>query len=360
MGAIRLIHAWAGAILSLILAVLGLSGALLVFEDDWVRLTVPADAAALAGDPARLGAAANALQARYGDAISSVVFAGGDLDLHKVYMGERFAYAGGDGQVLAEWGGTARAEAWMFDLHHFLLAGTPGEIVGGVAGLAGALLVLTGLIVWIPAWRATGWRVWPVSTRRRDLVASHRNLGLIFAAPVFLLCLTGGAIVFSEQTRALLQAIAPEPAAAPAPPVVGAGPVDWPAALTAAQAAFPQARVRTAGLPPEPGKPASVRLRQPGEWHPNGRTVALIDPATSRVVGTVDAHALGGGTRLQNALYPIHAASVGGWLYDLVVALSGLALAGLGGVGTWSFLVKPRRRRAAPPTAAATVAARGR
>ncbi len=84
-----------------------------------------------------------------------------------------------------------------------------------------------------------------------------------------------------------------------------------------------------------------------GEWRPNGRTVALIDPAANRVVQTVDAHALGGGTRLQTVLYPIHAASVGGWLYDLVVALSGLALAGPGGVGTWSVLVKPRRGRSA-------------
>ena len=345
MGAIRLIHAWAGAILSLILAVLGLSGALLVFEDDWVRATVRPDPAALSADPARLGEAANAIQARYGDAISSVVFAGGDLDVHKVYMGERFAYAGAQGQVLAEWGGTARAEAWMFDLHHFLLAGTPGEVVGGIAGLAGALLAITGVIVWIPAWRATGWRVWPTSTKRRELISSHRNLGLIFALPVFLLCLTGGAIVFSEQTRALLQAVAPDAAPAPEPPTVGEGPVDWTAALASAQAAFPEARVRTAGQPAEAGKPATVRLRQPGEWHPNGRTVALIDPATNRVVGTTDAQALGGGTRLQNALYPIHAASVGGWLYDLVVALSGLALAALGGVGTWSFLIKPRRTR---------------
>lgn len=360
MAAIRLIHAWAGAILSLILAVLGLSGALLVFEDDWVRLTAGRDPAALSADPGRLGAAANALQTRYGDAISTVVFAGGDLDAHKVYMGERFAYAGAEGQVLAEWGGTARAEAWVFDLHHFLLAGEPGEIVAGVAGLAGALLVLTGMVVWIPAWRASGWRVWPASARRRDLVASHRNLGLIFAAPVFLLCLTGGAIVFSDQTRALLQALAPDPAAAPPPPVVGEGPVDWPLALAAAQAAFPEARLRTAGLPPEPGKPATVRLRQPGEWHPNGRTVALIDPATSRVVQTVDAQTLGGGTRLQNALYPIHAASVGGWLYDLVVALSGLALAALGGVGTWSFLIKPRRRRSSRGAPVATAGAPGR
>lgn len=356
MELVRLVHAWAGAVLSLILAVLGLTGALLVFEDDWVRLTAPADPAALSADPATLGAAAQAVQARYGDAISSVVFAGGDLDAHKVYMGERFAYADADGAVLAQWTGNARAEAWVFDLHHHLLAGEAGKIVGGVAGLAGALLVVTGLVVWLPAWRATGLRVWPASARRRDLVASHRNLGLVFALPVFLLCLTGGAIVFHDPTRAVLEAVAPGPAAPAAPPVVGAGPVDWPTALAAAQAAFPQARIRTAGLPSAPGQPATVRLRQPEEWHPNGRTVALIDPATSRVVGTVDAQALGGGVRLQNALYPIHAASVGGWAYDLVVAGAGLALAGLGGIGLWSFLVKPRRRRRAEAVRASAAA----
>ena len=54
MGAIRLIHAWAGAILSLILAVLGLSGALLVFEDDWVRLTAGRDPAALSAKSCKL------------------------------------------------------------------------------------------------------------------------------------------------------------------------------------------------------------------------------------------------------------------------------------------------------------------
>ena len=41
MGVLRTVHAWAGAILSLLLLVLGLTGTLLVFEDDWLRLTVP-------------------------------------------------------------------------------------------------------------------------------------------------------------------------------------------------------------------------------------------------------------------------------------------------------------------------------
>ena len=57
---------------------------------------------------------------------------------------------------------------------------------------------------------------------------------------------------------------------------------------------------------------AQCRLRQPGEWHPNGRTTATIGPATigpatSQVVATSDAHALPTGIRAYNAFYPLHA-----------------------------------------------------
>nr|QQZ51734.1 PepSY domain-containing protein [Phenylobacterium glaciei] len=41
MGLIRTLHAWAGAILALILVILGLTGSLLVLREDWVKLTVP-------------------------------------------------------------------------------------------------------------------------------------------------------------------------------------------------------------------------------------------------------------------------------------------------------------------------------
>jgi uncharacterized iron-regulated membrane protein len=131
---------------------------------------------------------------------------------------------------------------------------------------------------------------------------------------------------------------------------VGSGDVDWTRALAAAQARFPEAAPRMAIRPAAPGKPATIRLKQPGEWHPNGRTTVTIDPATSRVVATSDANALPTGIRAYNAFYPLHASSVGGWLYDVVTVLSGLAMAGLGGVGAWAFLVKPHgRSRRTPP-----------
>ena len=345
IGVLRTIHAWAGAILSLLLIVLGLTGSLLVFENDWIALQHPEARTGFAATPAALGAAAERLEADHAD-MRTVDFGGPHLGSHKLYLAKKdFGVAAPDGATLDRWTGPARVEAFVFDLHHHLLAGETGEIVGGVAALAAVLLVLTGLVVWVPAWRATRLRLWPKSKRRADLVSSHRNLGLITAVPILVFCLTGAGMVFNDQARALLAPNAPEP---PPPPVVGTGDINWPAALLAAQARFPDATLRMASWPAGPGKPASIRLKQPGEWHPNGRTTILIDPATSGIVRATDAQTLTRGERAVHAIYPLHAGSVGGWLYEWVTVLSGLALAALGGVGTWSFLIKPRRKLKRP------------
>jgi len=339
MGAIRTLHAWAGVALAVLAVVFGLTGSLLVFEDNWIRATVPAARAEVDLDPYRLGAALDRLEAAEPD-LTSVVLPGGAVGVHRLYLpDEVFGYSDANGAVVERWRGAARAETLIFDLHHELLAGHTGKLVAGGAGLALVLLILTGLIVWLPAWRATGWRIWPRSGSRRELIGSHRNLGLIFAAPLVVISLTGAAIVFHGTTQALLGG-APKPPT----PVVGTGDIDWAKALTAAQARFPDATLRMAILPSAPGKPATIRLKQRGEWHPNGRTTVTIDPATSRVVATSDANALPMGIRAYNAFYPLHASSVGGWLYDGVTALSGLAMAGLGLVGAWAFLARPRNR----------------
>lgn len=339
MGAIRTLHAWAGTALAVMAVVFGLTGSVLVFEDDWIRATVPAARARVDLDPARLGAALDRLELTEAG-LTSVVLPGGAVGAHRLYLAdEGFGYADGNGAVVDRWRGAARAETWVFDLHHELLAGHTGKLVAGSAGLALALMILTGLVVWIPAWRATGWRVVPRSGARRELIGSHRNLGLFFALPLLMFSLTGAAIVFHGTTQTLLGG-----ASKPTIPEVGAGDIDWTRALASAQARFPQATLRMVSWPAAPGKPATIRMRQPGEWHPNGRTTVTIDPATSQVVATSDAHALPAGMRAYNALYPLHASSVGGWLYDGITVLGGLAMAGLGGVGAWAFVARPRSR----------------
>ncbi|OYW88722.1 MAG: hypothetical protein B7Z22_01780 [Hyphomonas sp. 32-62-5] len=185
-------------------------------------------------------------------------------------------------------------------------------------------------------------------------VDQHRDLGVLFALPVILLAFTGFAMVYSGPVRAALNVITlSAPAATPERPTAGAGITDWTAALAAAQAAFPDAYPRLASPPRSEGAPASLRLRQPGEWHQNGRTYVLMDPTTNLPLATQDGHALTRADRVFNTLYPLHSAGIGGRLYDLLSFLTGLALTVLGLAGTWTFLRKPRRKRQKKPALAA-------
>lgn len=343
MRIIRLAHAWAGAFLSLVLMVLGLSGALLVFKNDWLAATMAGANAPAVTLPGPLSKIVETTQTSLaGQGLRSLVFAGDGIGLHKVSLEQgKTAWINGDGTNIQTHEANARAEDWLFDLHHHLLAGDTGETIAGVAGLAGVVLVITGLVITWPSLRLFQARVIPRSTKRAHMLGAHRDLGLILA-PLLLFSIASGAmIIFSDQSRPLLQAIAPGPKAAK-PPKVGSGNVNWPKALSVAQARFPTATIRLVIWPSEPGKPATIRLRHPEEWHTNGRTIVWIDPSTSQIAGVVDAQALGSGDRAWNALWPLHAAKLGtglsARLYDMMMAVTGFGLALLGGYGVFAFL----------------------
>ena len=349
----RTAHAWAGAVLSALLCVLGASGALLILKADYLRLALPQAREAASLAPQDLGPVLDAVEARFaGEGLRYVAVAEPGFGLHKaVFNDGGGAYVAGDGEVIARWAKNGRFEDWLFDLHHYLLIGDAGKTIAGVAGVAALVLVVTGIVIVWPSLRTFAWRVWPRSPARRDLVAQHRDLGIIFAAPILILVFCGVAMVFSAPVKSLLYAVtASKPSPVIERPAAEEGKIDWTQALTAAYAAYPNSPPRIVSFAAKPGAPASLRLRQPAEWHQNGRTYVYIDPATSDVLATSDAQALSRGDRVFNALYPIHSSGIGGRLYELAAFLTGLALAVLGAVGTWTFLVRQMRaqkRRAA-------------
>ena len=141
----RTAHAWAGAALSLLLFVLALSGTALVFKDDYVRLVEPAARAAPDLSSEGMVKVVKAAEVHFGrEQLSALFFASHDFGLHKVYLrDDKAAYLTSDGSLLDTWEKNGRVEDWVFDLHHYLLAGRTGAIVAGSAGLAACVLVLT-------------------------------------------------------------------------------------------------------------------------------------------------------------------------------------------------------------------------
>jgi len=341
-----LAHRLTGFAVSLWLLLLGATGSLLALQEDWLPLVQPAITGPLpgAGDESAAGLArrVRAAEAGFGkDRVWALVLAGPSNALDQIYL--RDQTGGGfldphSGAVIARWRGNERFVDVLFELHRSLLLGQGAKKAVGIVGLAGLVLVLSGLVLAWPAIRRWRGAAWPRSATRAAMVVAHRELGLIVALPLLVTMTTGVAVVFPATTKALLRAVSglPAPSASISKPVDAAADIAWQAVFTAALERFPDASPRVVILPAAPGSPIAVWLRQPAEWHPNGRTT-VDATADGTVIQTRDAVAVPLTDRLVSEAYAVHAAKVGGPIYRFALALTGLALALLASYGAIAY-----------------------
>lgn len=359
--AIDLLHRWTGGIIGVVLAILGLTGAILVHKDTWVMLPHSGDA--LVRDPGAVTRATERMLAASGD-IDSIIYASDSFGLNQLRLRHGAgAYADQAGAIVTRWASQwARPELWLFDLHHHLFAGDVGETVIGVAGLAALGFVVTGLILWWRTRRTFRLRLLPKRLSRPAIVMHHRDLGVIVAPLLILSALTGAMMVFRPVAAVVLAPFGPpaQLSKALAGPKLESGPLnprlDWGAVIAAAHRRFPDATIRILTLPKKPGAPIAIRMKRADEWLPNGRTTLWFDAADGHLLAARDALAMPANVRLFNAAYPLHAAKVGGLAWRLVMTAGGLALFLLGSLAVWSFWFKRPRRK--PPAAGSSIGAR--
>lgn len=253
------------------------------------------------------------------------------------------------GHVLVRWySDWARPELWLFDLHRHLFAGDAGETVVGLAGLAGIAFVATGVVLWWRTRRTFAFRLLPKRLSRPAILRHHRDLGIVVAPLLLLSCVTGTILVFPPLSSILLgpgaAGVIARSAKPPATRTMRLGPdLNWAAMLGAAHRRFPDADVRVLIMPRGPTGFITLRVRQPWEWLPNGRTTIWFATDTGRIVAVRDAAGLPAQARANGLLFPLHAGAVGGLPYRILMTVPGLALALLGTLTVWTFW-KPRGR----------------
>ncbi len=345
------IHRWAGGFLGLLLALLGLSGTILLWEGEWVSLPhagdPPVEQVETIGRIAEREVLAGALR---------ITFASEEIGLHHVAAkGGAGSYVAQDGTTVARWESQwERPELWLFDLHHHLFSGATGELVTGWAGVAGLLFLVTGVILWWRSRRAFRWRLWPDRFQPGPVVAHHRDLGILVAPLLCLTLVTGTGMIFSGAARWVLSPLGTIEVTAP--PVIGnvAGRAPVASMLAEAKKRFPEGQLRRLTSPSQAGQPWSIRMRQPFEWTPNGRTTLYFD-GQGRLLRVDDPAGASRAASINEAFYPVHSAKVGGLPWKLVMSISGLSLTLLGGLATWSFWIRKARRRRKPVTASAAL-----
>jgi uncharacterized iron-regulated membrane protein len=351
MALLDTLHRWTGGLIGLILALMGLSGTILLYEHLWIG--VPGSGDPLRGDLASVTAATERLMAVPG--AQGIIYADARIGLHQLRIGkEAGAYASQSGEIATRWASQwERPELWIFDFHHHLFAGDSGEWVIGIAGLCGLFFVISGAILWWRTRKTFQLRLWPKRMSRPSIVWHHRDIGII-AAPLLLISIvTGTMMIFRPFALGVVAPFGPvaETAKALEPPKYRGGPLaekpGYAAMLAEANRRFPDAEFRILSLPRKPGDPISLRMKQPAEWLPNGRTTIAFDAATGEVLAARDALALPPGAQAFNMAFPIHASKVGGWTWRILLTVSGLAMTLLGSFAVWSFWFrrpKPAKR----------------
>jgi len=90
----------------------------------------------------------------------------------------------------------------------------------------------------------------------------------------------------------------------------------------------------------------SLKLRLPGEDHPNGRSNVTLDVAAGRIVALRDARLAGAPASYDDVLYPLHIGRLFGDAQRVLWLLGGIGLFRLVTAGVTAFLRRPSARRA--------------
>ena len=360
------IHLCIGGLLSVPLFLIGLTGAILVFEheiDAWLDPPPLAAAVGPAHPADDILAAAHAMvprgaapmffvPARAAGAAAEVRFRSARGGFVRVFVDPASL------EVLATHadGGLLRT---LSQLHSNLLARELGgrQVVGWL-GMAMLILGASGLVLWWP--RGGRWRAAFCLERRARGAALlrelHRSAGFWGLAVFMVVSFSGVFLAFPQTVGDGIRTLLPGrdvrgflgPAIAPAP---GGQPLDLEAALALARAAAPGAELRSVGLPQRPDQPVRVSLAPPGTASgPVPQITVFVDPWQHRIVEQRDPRTYTTGETIVAWQRALHAGEGLGRLWRTLVFVAGLLpmFFTVTGVAMWALKRRRRRSIAAP------------
>lgn len=380
------IHLWLALILFLPLVILGLTGSILVYHDDfpnWFGSEEPHYSLAQ-GSPAPLADLIAAASAAMGEGVrpSAVTLPATGNDPATI----RFARANpspsgqnqgpaammGGGQVKIDpvslavlevqkggnrGGGGGGFIGIMHQLHGSLMIPGMGRDIVGWLGVVMLFLGVSGLIIWWP--RPGQWRQQLTIKRgattlrfNRDL---HNTFGFWGLAVFVIVSFTGLYIVYPQPINAVVGMVAPvrdlRPNAVTVKPLPGATPIDLAAAQGLADAAVaPDLRLQGLFLPQRPDQPYRLSYTRADQESGLFNTLVFVDPWAAKVIEVRDPRSLSAGDTFAFYQRPLHYGFGWGPVWQFLVFLSGLLplLFSVTGITMW-WMKRQRRKRTAMP-----------
>jgi uncharacterized iron-regulated membrane protein len=355
------VHRWLGVGLGLWFALVGLSGALLVWRDEVdAALNPHLFRAAAAGGSALLDAEqiAGAARERHrlgriermrvpaqpGEAwrlqMRTAVFrveAGRIEAFIDPVSGALLGTRSLDGWSLA----APHAMRTLYDFHRNILLGEPGSNFVGIAGFALMASALSGAVVAWPRTRSRWKKVLSVSWRAnatRVLFDIHRVSGSLIALVLLLTTCTGATLVYVNYVRDLVGRVSRvEPI--PVLPFRATAAEEEPLGLADLSkrvlAAFPQHRIAEIRLSERGLTGTLFQLHAHGDVHRLGDTIAWLHPVSGELLAERSDRTRSGGEAFMHWLLPLHVGSAFGTLGLVLMCAAGIAPLLLVATGLW-------------------------
>jgi uncharacterized iron-regulated membrane protein len=317
------IHLYCGLALGLIIAIVGLTGSLIVYKPETERRmsaamanVEPLHARVSVGDLYR-----SVHAFRPTDRIDRLYTWGGPSAawmFRTIRPDGRRQYVYVDqyrGNVLGEYVMDGSLLQWLYELHDNLLLGKRGLIANGFGALLLTVLCATGLVIWWPGVKRVitgfhfhtrgGWK-----TQNYDI---HKILGFLALIPLAVLAISGAYYAFPDAYRNIAGRLTGTVSYVEPPGSRRSG-VDAPLdkVFATATQTIPDAELTILTFPATRNGSFTVRKRLTGDWSRLGNQYLYIDRYSGDVLRVDLLDRLPLGARLVNAMSPLHYGSFGG------------------------------------------------
>jgi uncharacterized iron-regulated membrane protein len=361
---LRQIHLWIALVLCLPLVVLGVTGSILVFRNELGSLIEPPPHLSVeTGKPHTVAEIIAAVQARIDKEFAPVLYGAPNAPEQPATL--RFVALGGDAKgsrildVVVD-PVTLDFVTWHYAfpdflrvivrLHWNLMMGRAGRSYVGWLGLAMLVLGISGLILWWPGrkrWRAAflvkrgarGLRLY------RDL---HGAIGIWTFVVFITVNFSGVYLVFPQTVGAGIKRLLPSRDADSPAPIVsaeGAQRIDADRAIAIALSTTPRARLISIVLPLRAEQPYRVSLAHSGDGRDAPEVIALVN-SFGTLIELIDPRRFAPAQTVLAWLGAVHFGQGLGWVWRILVCVSGLlpAIFAFTGLAMWLITRRARRR----------------
>ncbi|RMC96850.1 PepSY domain-containing protein [Aquitalea palustris] len=345
---IILLHRYLGLAAALFAIVLGCSGSLLVFRQE-LQPTIPAQTLPAQSSPANYQAGYDTIRALHPRGEVTLRLA----DSRQDAIEARIRMPGHEdntlwldpvsGKILPVANSTTDGWRWLHSLHERLLLSEGKTWVGGV-GVVILLVLLSGIIHWWPKNWAKAWRVRSDKGLAILIGDLHRCAGAAMLLLLLLSTLSGLVLAFNQPIRNWLTPAGHGKAGKQRLIKADVPRLPLDRLVSVAQRQLPQGRLTSISISAQPAKPVTLRLRLPGELHPNGSTLLSLDPYHATVLKLEKTEETTPWRRISSWALVLHDGSIGGLTQRILMCASGLLLMLLGISGVYQWLARRNKR----------------